>query len=188
MTYKKLFSIKYNSQRFMIFIDENNRQTFLEINNQGEYEYPMLEDFVALHNMFNNQEPYICYNIQKFRFKECVKVVKNGVLSLLTVITILNSMPNALAANQNLEITDDSIVISETISNEEYKYVRPKNQQELEEQLGKINLTKELVLEAIENNNNLPKDIKEVAKEQFETFYKMHPEANYRKFYENVKH
>ena len=187
MTYKKLFSIKYNSQRFMIFIDENNRQTFLEINNQGEYEYPMLEDFVALHNMFNNQEPYICYNIQKFRFKECVKVVKNGVLSLLTVITILNSMPNALAANQNLEITDDSIVISETISNEEYKYVRPKNQQELEEQLGKINLTKELVLEAIENNNNLPKDIKEVAKEQFETFYKMHPEANYRKFYENVK-
>ena len=35
----------------MIFIDENNRQTFLEINNQGEYEYTMLEDFVDLHNM-----------------------------------------------------------------------------------------------------------------------------------------
>ena len=43
MTYKKLFPIKYNNKKFMIFIDENNRQTFLEINNQGEYEYPMLD-------------------------------------------------------------------------------------------------------------------------------------------------
>ncbi len=30
MTYQELFKIEYNNKNFMIFLDENNRKTFLE--------------------------------------------------------------------------------------------------------------------------------------------------------------
>ena len=49
MTYQELFKIEYNNKNFMIFLDENNRKTFLEIDKLGDYVYPELEDFIAAH-------------------------------------------------------------------------------------------------------------------------------------------
>lgn len=186
MSCRRLFSIEYNNKKFMIFIDENDRRTFLEINNQGKYEYPMLEDFLTLHKIFNNKNPFICYNIQKFTFKECVKATKNGIVSLLTVITILNSMPTALAVS-NIEVKENSIVITENDIDLSWKKQLLASYITLDEYLKDTNLTKELILETIDNNNDLPENIKEIARKQFIEFYEEHPNANYGKFYLNIK-
>ena len=59
MIYKKLFGIEFNKKKFIIFLDENNRRTFLEMNEKGEYEYCMLEDFLVLSKIFNCNNPYL---------------------------------------------------------------------------------------------------------------------------------
>ncbi|MDE6284375.1 MAG: hypothetical protein K2M17_01340 [Bacilli bacterium] len=187
MTYEKLFSIEFNNKKFMIFLDRNNRRTFLEINEKGEFEYCMLEDYLALYNIFNMPNPYVVYSISEFNFKQCVKVVKKGVLSLLSVITIINSMPNALAMEANVEVTDDSVTISEASPSNKKEYILIKDTNDLDKYLGHVDVTREIILDAINNNEKLPENIKTIAVEEFEEIYGAHPNANYRIFYENMK-
>lgn len=188
MTYKKLFPIKYNSKRFMIFIDENNRRTFLEINNKEEYEYPTLEDFVALNKIFNEKDPFICYMVPKFKFKECVKTIKNGALSLLTVITIINSMPTALGATTNVEVQDDrSISVSISSPKKEKQEIIIEDLDDLNKYLGQLNVTKEMVYEVVDHNNNMPNKYKRIAKDIVEEMTSLYPNINLRIFYENIK-
>lgn len=186
MTYKKLFTITYNNKDFMLFLDENNRKTFLEINDSGEYEYPNLEDFIALNKIYNYNNPFICYNITRFKFKECVKQVKNGVLSLLTVLTLINSIPSALAGEVKYEVNDKSVVLSyEPFIAGNSITITDTN--DLEKYLGEINITEELIIETVNNNNKIPEDIKQIIIDEFKRYYKEHPSANYRVFYENMK-
>lgn len=189
MTYKKLFGVEFNNKKFMIFIDENNRRTFLEMSAKGEYEYCMLEDFLALSKIFNGNNPYLTCDVSKFNFEECVKFAKNGVLTILAVIVVMNcSTPEALAANIDYEVNNDSVAISYSATPTTKNEIDLTNVQELlNEYLDEIDLSEDLILEAIDNNQNIPDNIKKIIKEDFKKHYKEHPNANYRIFYENIK-
>ena len=187
MTYQKLFPIEYNNKTFMIFIDENNRKTFLEINESGEYVYPILEDFISLHKMYNTKELFICY-APKFTFKEKVKVLKGSVVSLLTVVIMLNNIPTALAANQKLEVKDDELIISAETLEQTTKYTAPTNVlEEIARILGEQNVTKEMVIEAINNNDNLNDKYKTIATNLLNAITDKYPNFNLIVFYENIK-
>lgn len=187
MTYQKLFPIEYNNKKFMIFIDENKRKTFLEINESGEYVYPILEDFISLHKMYNTKEPFICY-APKFTFKEKVKVLKGSVVSLLTVVIMLNNIPTALAANQKLEVKDDELIISAETLEQTTKYTAPTNVlEEIARILGEQNVTKEMVIEAINNNDNLNDKYKTIAINLLNAITDKYPNFNLIVFYENIK-
>lgn len=187
MTYKKLFPVEYNNKKFMIFLDDNNRRTFLELNNKEEYEYPILEDFIALNKIFNTREPYICYNVQKFNFKECVKVAKKGIVGILTVISIINSMPNAHAQSTEVKVNDSSIIVAINASENEIKEIYVNDVKELEQYIGHLDVTKEMVIDAIDNNYNLNYRYKRIAKEIVNKLTAIYPNIDLRIFYENIK-
>ena len=189
MTYKRLFPIDYNNKNFMIFMDENNRKTFLEINEAGEYEYPLLEDFKALNSIFNKNEPFICYDVPRFQFKEKVKVIKKGVVSLLVVVSMLNAMPTALAAELSTKEEKDELVISEEIKplEQQLKYIPIQNTNDLNRLLGELTVTKEMVLDAIKNNSNLNDKYKKIATNLLNAIIKESPNYDLRVFYENIK-
>ena len=187
MTYQKLFPIEYNNKKFMIFIDENKRKTFLEINESGEYVYPILEDFISLHKMYNTKEPFICY-APKFTFKEKVKVLKGSVVSLLTVVIMLNNIPTALAVNQKFEVKEDELIISADELEQTSKYTAPTNVlEEIARILGDQNVTKEMVIEAINNNDNLNDKYKTIATNLLNAITDKYPNFNLIVFYENIK-
>ncbi|MCH5167172.1 MAG: hypothetical protein J1F35_04680 [Erysipelotrichales bacterium] len=55
-TYKKIRKVKYNNKLFQIFIRDDNKLTFLKINNDNEelsYEYPTAQEFLHLNSLFN---------------------------------------------------------------------------------------------------------------------------------------
>ena len=189
MTYQELFKIEYNNKNFMIFLDENNRKTFLEIDKLGDYVYPELEDFIALHKIFNTKEPFICY-APRFKFTEKVRVVKGTVVSLLTLITILNNIPNVYASDINVEIKNESVVISEIVTEKEQaieKRISIKDTNELEQYLGHLDVTKEMVLKAINENAKLPAKYKKIATNLLNAITENYPNFDLRIFYENIK-
>ena len=187
MIYKKLFGIEFNKKKFIIFLDENNRRTFLEMNEKGEYEYCMLEDFLVLSKIFNCNNPYLACDVSRFNFKECVKLAKNGVVTILAVI-IASSNSSALATNIDYEVSENSIAISYSAPFTAKNEIDLTNAQELLYKfLDEIDLTEDLIIKAIDNNQNIPDNIKEIIKEDFKKHYKEHPNANYRIFYENIK-
>ena len=183
MTYQKLFPIDYNNKKFMLFLHENNHKTFLEIDSTGEYIYPTLEDYLALYKIFNIKEPFICY-APRFTFKEKVRVAKGSIISLLTVITILNSIPNAYASDINVEVKEDSVVISEEV---EQKVISITDTTDLEKYLEHLDVTKEMVIEAINENANLPTKYKRIATNLLNAITENYPNFDLRIFYENIK-
>lgn len=182
-TYQKLFPIEYNNKTFMIFLDENNRRTFLEINKDGKYEYPTLEEFLQLNKTFNCKDPHIYYSVTKFTFKE---KVKHSLLGLLSVIAVINSMPNASATEIKTKIEDGNLIISEEETKSEKQTISFETISELESQLGQLNITKDLVLEAINKNDNLNTKYKKIATELLESILEKYPDFNLRIFYENI--
>ena len=189
MTYQELFKIEYNNKNFMIFLDENNRKTFLEIDKLGDYVYPELEDFIALHKIFNTKEPFICY-APRFKFTEKVRVVKGTVVSLLTLITILNNIPNVYASDIKVEIKNESVVISEIVTEKEQaieKRISIKDTNELEQYLGHLDVTKEMVLKAINENAKLPAKYKKIATNLLNAITENYSNFDLRIFYENIK-
>lgn len=186
MTYQKLFPIDYNNKKFMLFLDENNHKTFLEIDSTGEYVYPTLEDYLALYKIFNIKEPFICY-APRFTFKEKVRVAKSSIISLLTVITILNSIPTASAANIKVEEQENSIVISEEVEQKEQQVISITDTADLEKYLGHLNVTKEMVIEAINENVNLPTKFKKIALNLLNIITEKYSNFDLRIFYENIK-
>ena len=191
MTYKKLFPIDYNNKKFMLFLDENNHKTFLEIDSTGEYVYPLVEDYIALYKIFNIKEPFICYSVPRYRFQEKVRRVKGTVASLLTVITLLNSLPKAQAGEITLEVkeNDTNIELVENVkTNIEAKwYVDITDLAYLDRYLGELDVTQEMVIEAINSNDNLNQKYKTIALNLLEAITSKYPNYNLRIFYENIK-
>ena len=191
MTYKKLFPIEYNNKKFMLFLDENNHKTFLEIDSTGEYVYPLLEDYIALYKIYNIKEPFVCYHVQKYRFQEKVRRIKGTVASLLTVVTLLNGLPKAQAGEITLEVkeNDTSIELIENAKtdNEAKWYVDITDPIYLDRYLGELNVTKEMVIEAINSNDNLNPKYKTIALTLLDAITNKYPNYNLRIFYENIK-
>ncbi len=177
--YKKLFEINYNNKRFIIFIDNHKRKTFLEINNNGKYIYPSYEDFKALHNIYNNHNPFLCYDIKKYIYKEKVRLASG----LLSVVVTLNSLPNAYASS-NITIENEQVSISENIS-KPLTYIDSLD--ELDSILGFKTISKEEVSKAIDNNNDLDSYIKKALHDILDLMIKLDNNADLRIFYHNIK-
>ena len=107
MTYKKLFNITYNAKEFTIFIDEKNRKTFLELTKEGNYIYPELNDFIYLHNLYNNSDITKISSLPKLSFKEKVRYQA----LTLSVIALLNL--TSCYQKSTVKIEDNNLIISE---------------------------------------------------------------------------
>ncbi|MDE5539199.1 MAG: hypothetical protein K2J20_01790, partial [Bacilli bacterium] len=182
MTYKKLFNIQYNNKTFTIFIDENNRRTFLEIDEKGEYAYPDFEDFKALNEIYNNRNPFICYNVPKFTFKEKVRMT-----SMILAAIVASGCAIEAVNNRGLTVNDVDSVVEVGISKFTNTYIEIKDLSELDDILGYKTISKEEIEMAIDNNDNLTPDLKSLAHQELDAILNEYPDADLRIFYENIK-
>ncbi len=182
MTYKKLFDIKYNNKKFTIFIDENFRRTFLELNAKGEYIYPEYEDFKALNEIYNNHDPFKCFSVKKYTFKEKVRMTSMILASVLAV-TIAYETVKA----KGLTINDTGNVVEVGIAKITNSYIEIKDLSELDDILGYKTISKEEIHAAIDKNFNLTPDLKEIAHAEIEATIVKYPDTDLRVGYENLK-
>lgn len=184
ITYKKLFDIKYNNKIFTIFIDENNRRTFLEKNEKEEYIYPTLEDFKVLNNIYNIHDPLIEYDLRKYIFKEKVRIT-SGVLAITVLATSLSNALSANFKNYRVDETENGVVIT-SIDKEPSMHLIT-DLKELDSVLGYTSVTKEQIIEAVSNNSNLTDYYKTIIYNLINRVYEEYPNIDLRVFYENVK-
>ena len=201
MVYQRLFNIKYNDKNFTIFIDRYGRRTFLELSDRGNYEYPLLDDFMKLHRVYNERDLFISHNnlstysvgaslpihSEKNRiivFKEAVRVFTGAIaieMALLIGAISIAGMP----MSRNFKLVKE---------NDHYKvifgYVNGtviNNTNELDEILGYDSVSKEEIIEAINTNNKISTYYKTYAINLINYVTNKYPKTDSRIFYENVK-
>ena len=187
--YKKLFNINYNNKTFTIFLDKYGRKTFLELSTEGKYKYPNIDEFIYLHKIYNERNPFVfyygigdklpAYKPKKFTFKE-------GVLDLTKVISVV------LAG----VISYNSLVSFELNKNKENDVLEVKptyidnyldNADALDPYIGSDIISEEDLIAAINNNPNLDDIYKERAILLAQHIKKEHPNTDNRIFYDNMK-
>ena len=173
--FQKLFKISYNGKKFLVLRADNSRLTFLEVTEEGGVNYPKLEDFQALNNIYNNHDFTIMPSErlgypEKIRWKESLlALIVSGSIIFGTVK--LMPTPNFDNLTVHLEVEDSTPI---TPRAELANYFE-----------GKVTI--EDVIEAIHNNRNLNDEYKKYAFKVLETYLDLDPNMDLRIFYENIK-
>ncbi len=190
-TYRKLFTIWYNNKQFCIFLDENNRRTFLEINKKGEYVYPSLEDFTYLHNLYNNHDPFTV-DSNLYKFKEFVQMVgKRAVLGVIigaTVCSTGSTAYNNTLSTYDIELQEDTVVITQKpVFSSKKEQIEILNVNQLDTILGYKEISIEKIHTAIDENDKIPVNHKRYVHLFLNSLVTKYPNVDLRIFYENIK-
>ena len=172
--FKELFTIEYNNKRFLILVSDKHRKTFLEVTKDGKYTYPLYDDFKELDKIYNS-DSRILYNIKKYNYVEKVRY-KATVLLLSTVLASFlgkelvsqkEEVPEPVLSYVNMYNSNTSLDIDSYFANE--------------------SVTREMVIDAINGNENLSDNHKEIAVKALDNILELDPNANLRIYYENMK-
>lgn len=187
--YKKLFNINYNNKTFTIFLDKYGRRTFLEVSNEGKYKYPTIDDFIYLHKIYNERNPFVSYydigdklpvyKPQKVTFKEGVLDLTKFISVVLAGIIGFNSFVSFELRKNN---DKDVLEVKPTYINNCFDDAKT-----LDSYLGIDNVSEEDLIEVINNNPNLDDMYKEKAIMLAQHIKKEHPNTDNRIFYDNMK-
>lgn len=185
--YKKLFDIKYNNKKFTIFLGEDGKKAFLEIDKDGKYQYPHIDDYISLYKIFNMRNPFILYNndLQKYSIGEILPIhkpehvkfkekIKSGISFVAASLIIGNLWTSEIKNIYEIEkeyLKQKSITVEETIDN----------------YLGTQSVSEEELINAINSNPNLNDLFKECAIELAKTIKANYPNTDNRIFYKNIK-
>ena len=187
--YKKLFNINYNNKTFTIFLDKYGRRTFLEVSNEGKYKYPTIDDFIYLHKIYNERNPFVSYydigdklpvyKPQKVTFKEGVLDLTKFISVVLAGVIGFNSFVSFELRKNN---DKDVLEVKPTYINNCFDDAKT-----LDSYLGIDNVSEEDLIEVINNNPNLDDMYKEKAIMLAQHIKKEHPNTDNRIFYDNMK-
>ena len=176
--FKKLFEVEYNNKRFLILYDENRRYTFLESSQEGMYQYPQYEDYKALHNLLNNYDYAIKYETENKSYRYTEKVNWRGMLlTVLATTTIIGSV-TGLTIRPNKRMIE---IITSSAKKPIYNNI------EKISEYFEGTITKEEVLNAIDNNQNMDPYYKRLARDTMELIQMKDPNLDLRIYYENMK-
>ncbi len=178
--FKKLFTIKYNNKDFLILVDNNHRKTFLEITKNGEYIYPEYEDYKNLFEIYNNYDYTIKYN-KNVTYKEKVRYK-----SMLLVASVILSAEIGYIGKRIIELDDiDKNTLS--IAFQRMYKDETHNRSDIDLFYDNEVITREDVVNVINNNENLNDYYKKIAIEVLDLNLELDPDINLRIYYENMK-
>lgn len=173
--YKRLFVTNYNNKAFCIFLDENYHRAFLRVNSNGTYAYPLLEDYLYLNDYYNNRNPFLL-DITKCTFKEkAKKIIVGGAIYLSLVIPI----------GMTLSYIDP--FETSASSEKDNSQIEIKDNNQLDEILGYKTVSLDVIHRAIDNNDKIFDDYKNLVHFFINALAITHPEIDLRIFYENIK-
>ena len=187
--YKKLFNINYNNKTFTIFLDKYGRRTFLEVSNEGKYKYPTIDDFIYLHKIYNERNPFVSYydigdklpvyKPKKYTFKEGVLDLTKFISVVLAGVIGFNSFVSFELRKNN---DKDILEVKPAYINSCFDDAKT-----LDSYLGIDNVSEEDLIAVINNNPNLDDMYKEKAIMLAQHIKKEHPNTDNRIFYDNMK-
>ena len=196
MTYKKLFNMHFNNKTFTIFIDQYGRRTFLEVNKSGKHVYPLMNDFIILHKIYNERNIFICYNGRRLpvhgnRFENPTATFKEftrnyiGVAAEFTAIILAATLITGVTTGRTLKLEkqDNQIKIVPTYM----AGTLINNINELDEVLGYKSVSLEEVISAINTNDKISDYYKPYAINLAKFLKNKYPETDQRIYYENIK-
>lgn len=186
-TYQKMFEIELNSKKFAIFLTDNNRCAFLEVNKNGDYDYPSVEDFLVLNKVYNNRNPFILHEIPTYTFKEKVRDYVLGTLAVIIVLSVGKEAGKREARYEASKTETEIVLEEEPIVKIENTTRRIYTTDDLTSALGYDSVTIEEIHEAINNNPNLSDEYKTYSHVLADAISLNYPNADLRIFYENAK-
>lgn len=192
--FKKLFDISYKEKKFTIFVDENHRYTFLEKNKEGKYLYPTIEDFISLNNIYNVHDPFVLKSARKYTFNEKVKV---GALILsLSVLTTYSGAKNTIDNKEELgnfaneednwkvSVGEEEVAIENNSISQQIIPISSLSDLDNILPFSKVDL--EYIDKAIEINNTLDANFKNLSHNLAVAIYDNSPNADLRIYYANL--
>ncbi len=171
---KKLFTIRFNGKRFLVLVDDNHRKTFLEADKNGKLSYPTLEDFKYLNKIYNEKDPLISYAIKYYYTERLFD--KNQPVDLKQIIAA------GLISSLSLTMAGSIIIASNKASNRSFGEAQSYFISQYKE-----SITKENVVDAINNNSNFSEREKRIALKLLDDMLELDPNIDLRIYYENIK-
>lgn len=195
MIYQKLFNIYYNNKEFTIFIDQYGRRTFLEIDSSGNYIYPLIDDFIALHKIYNERDIFTTYTYKigenlanhknkKVIFTEYVKYVSQVGITALAAVIVANAI-TTITMSKRMKLEHDGENIKIAIDYVDGSLI--KNAKELDSVLGYKSVSTEEIINTINANNKMDEYHKKCAIDLVNFIKNKYPDTDARIFYENMK-
>lgn len=176
--FNELFTIKYNSKKFLVLTDEKHIKTFLEVNDKGDLLYPDIEDYKALYNIYNVDD------LMDYKLSFDQKVRNNNKLfSLILAADILIGSAVGFTLSKNETYVERVDEIVETFGK---RKIVTNYMDVVEEVLGEKEVTEEMIVEAIEKNPNMGPRYKDLANKLLDTILSVEPYFDLRIFYENI--
>ena len=172
--YQRLFAVKYNGKKFLLFRNvKDSHIAFLEWKEDGNLSYPDYLDYVKLNNIYNNHNYGIVESgrinfTEKVNWKDILLVLLMEGSFLLGASTLMPHLTERAAIVSSVPV--NAITDREALS---YYF---------EERI-----TRDDVVEAINNNPNIDDKNKAVAIEVLDTNIQLDPDIDLRIYYENMK-
>ena len=190
--FKKLFRIEYNNKEFDVFSVQYRRKTFLEINNDGKYIYPLFDDFIVLYRAYNQRNPFIVYDGERlpihhkpkgYKLKEFVRIYIGSLSTICmafpiaALITGYTSSSYLTLEYKDHELNIKKVPVSGTVIN---------HTNQLDGILGS-SVTVEEVINTINGNEKLNDYYKQYAINFVQFISNKYPDADLRIFNDNMK-
>ena len=202
LIYQKLFNIKYKNKNFVIYMDQYNRKTFLELRDNGKCVYPYIDDFVFLHKIYNERNPFLSYNnlstydvgdrlpihrekTKKVIFKEAVRIYTASIALELAILIGGSTIAGIPFSRQFKLIQEDTGKLKIVSENIDGTLITNTNQ--LDEVLGYNFVSKDEVINAIVSNEKIDDYYKNHAINLVNFMSNKYPNTDMRIFYDNVK-
>ncbi len=164
--FKELLTIKYKNKKFLVLSDSNHRKTFLEVDENGKYIYPDVNDFIELDRIYNHENPFL-FSSRKLSYEEKVRVGMSIALASLYIGAV-----------------GSGIAIAKYVPKEVYGRI---SAHEMDEHFGRKSVTREDILEAIDNNQNLSEYYKDMARQTLDKLMEVDPKGDFRIFWKHMQ-
>lgn len=192
LTFKILFKVNCHNKLFQIFVDQSGRKTFLEIDSDGKYKYPLFEDFVYLNKIYNQRNPFISYegyrlpvhDAPRFSFKEFVRCYIGNLALLISVVSAA-SIYTGITMGRVIELDVKNHKVDLVVNFVDGSIIN--HTSELDEILGYKSVSVDEIIDAINANDKIDEYYKNFAINFVKFMKNKYPLTDQRIFYENVK-
>ena len=196
--YRKIVTFKYKNNTYNMYLDNNNKQFFLKLNENGKLSYITIEELLEITSIIQST-PLIARAVNFERIKIVPKVIKGGVATVLS-LSLLTSCANASVSSH--EVVDDTtisyisnlddeeekgLVVDTYIDGNLLNYLYIYDMDYLDMAMDSYSVSLDDLYEVIDNNNSISPRIKAVIKEYCYSLVNKYPDVELRVLYENLK-
>lgn len=129
--YRKVVTFMYKSNKYNMYLDENNKRFFLKVDDRGKFHYVTLNELIELMNLFVPNSTIYDANSDflKEKIKIVPKVIKSGVAAVLSISLL------TMSAKEYYEGYQEEINSTQTteLANEKEEVPKTKNNSLLNE-------------------------------------------------------